>query len=225
MSKPPLDVFDAIISTRAVRRFRDDPVTDDEISHCIRAAVHGPSGGNIQPWQFLAVTDAELKRGIGDVYRRAYDRYEATLLKVRPPSSSLDEEAAFVRMVRASRHLADHMGRIPAMVLVLMPSISMTLEDPQGPLDVGTPYASVYPAVQNFMLAARGLGIGTTLTTVYRIYQSEVRALCGVPERYEIIALIPMGRPAGAFGPGRRRAPERVTHWNRFGAKREPPPA
>jgi nitroreductase len=71
------------------------------------------------------------------------------------------------------------------------------------------------------MLAARGLGIGTTLTTVYRIYQDEVRALCAVPPRYEIVALVPMGRPArGRFPVGRRRPPTQVTHWERFGARR-----
>jgi len=101
-----------------------------------------------------------------------------------------------------------------------MPNISMTLADAEGPLDVGTPFASVYPAVQNLMLAARGLGIGTTLTTVYRIYQDEVRKICGISERYEIVALVPMGRPVRPFRVGRRRPAEQVTHWDRFGAKR-----
>lgn len=215
-----LDVFEAIETTRAVRRYADEPVTDDEILRCIDAAVRGPSGGNIQPWQFLAVTDPELKRGIGAVYRRAYARYEPTVLKLRQPLKDAEDEAAFQRTLAASRHLAEHMGDAPALVLVLMPNISMTLEDAEGPLDVGTPFASVYPAVQNFMLAARGLGIGTTLTTVYRIYQDEVRTLCAIPSRYEIVALIPMGRPRGKFGRGRRRPGAQVTSWNRFGERR-----
>lgn len=215
-----LDVFEAIETTRAVRRYTDEPVTDDEILRCIHAAVHGPSGGNIQPWQFLAVTDPAIKRGIGEIYGRAYGRYEPTVLKLRQPLKDAEDEAAFQRTLAASRHLATHMGDAPALVLVLMPNISMTLEDAEGQLDVGTPFASVYPAVQNFMLAARGLGIGTTLTTVYRIYQDEVRALCAIPSRYEIVALIPMGRPRGKFGRGRRRPAAQVTHWNRFGEKR-----
>jgi nitroreductase len=215
-----VDVFEAIETTRAVRRFGAEPVTDDEILRCIDAAVRGPSGGNIQPWQFLAVTDPALKRAIGDVYRRAYARYEPAVLKVRQPLKSAEDEAAFQRTLAASRHLAEHMGDAPALVLVLMPNISMTLRDEEGELDVGTPFASVYPAVQNFMLAARGLGIGTTLTTVYRIHHDEVRTLCGIPDRYEIVALIPMGRPQGKFGRGRRRPAAQVTHWNRFGEKR-----
>jgi hypothetical protein len=94
------------------------------------------------------------------------------------------------------------------------------LADVEGALDVGTPFTSVYTAVQNFMLAARGRGIGTTLTTVFRIYQDEVRTICEIPSRFEIIALILMGRPRGTFRRGRRRPAEQLTHWNRFGNKR-----
>lgn len=215
-----MDLFEAIETTRAVRRFTDAPIGDDEILTCIRAATQAPSGGNIQPWQFVVVKDPQTKRAVGDVYRRAYDRYEPALLRAMPPFRSEDDRARFERMRRASRHLADTMGEAPALVLVLMPNISMTLQDEQGSLDVGTPFASVYPAVQNFMLAARGLGIGTTLTTAYRIYQDDVRTICGIPERYEIVALIPMGRPQRGFTVGRRRPAEQLTHWDRFGNKR-----
>ena len=214
-----MDLFEALETTRAIRRFTDAPVTDEEMRTCIRSATQAPSGGNIQPWQFLVVRDVEAKRAIADVYRRAYDRYEPALMRLRPPARSPEEEASFQRMARASRHLAEHLGEVPVLVLVLMPNISMTLEDDQGPLDVGTPFASVYPAVQNLMLAARGLGIGTTLTTVYRIYQDEVRAICAIPERYEVVALVPMGRPRVPFRAGRRRPAEQVTHWDRFGNK------
>src|SRR5947207_12684215 len=161
-----------------------------------------------------------MGRSFCHVSRRANDHYELALRRARGQARAPEEEASFERMAHASRHLAEHLGEAPALVLVLMPNISMTLHDDQGPLDVGTPFASVYPAVQNLMLAARGLGIGTTLTTVYRIYQDEVRAICGIPERYEIVALVPMGRPLHPFRVGRRRPAEQVTHWDRFGAKR-----
>jgi nitroreductase len=80
----------------------------------------------------------------------------------------------------------------------------------------------VFPAVQNFILAARGFGIGTTLTCVYRIHQEEVRKLCDIPESFEIVAILPMGRPKGRFGVAPRRPAEAVTHWDRFGNKRKP---
>jgi nitroreductase len=88
-------------------------------------------------------------------------------------------------------------------------------------MDIGRLDASVYPAVQNFCVAARALGIGTALTTVIRIHTAEVLGALGVPEgRFEIAALVPMGRPAGRFGIAPRRPAETVTHWNQWGDKR-----
>ena len=214
-----MELDEAIMTMRAIRRYTDEPVTRDEIKHCLRLANQGPSGGNIQPWQLLVVDDEATKGAVAEVYRRAYDRYEPALLGVLPPFRSEADEETFMKGIRASRHLADHLHEAPAMVLFLMPSISMTLTDADGDLDVGTPYASIYPAVQSFMLAARGLGIGTTLTTVYRIYQDDLRAALEIPERYEIIALVPMGRPRGSFGIASRRPVEKLTHWNRFGTR------
>lgn len=215
-----VDLFEALHTTRSVRRFTAEPVSEADVRTCIAAAVQAPSGGNIQPWQFVVVTDPAIRKTLGDVYRRAYDRYEPALLKAKPPARTPEDERSFARMAAASRHLAEHLAEVPVLVLVLMPNISMTLADRDGPLDVGTPFASVYPAVQNLMLAARGLGLGTTLTTVYRIYQDDVRAACGIPPRYEVVALVPIGHPQRPFRPGRRRPAEQVTHWDRFGTRR-----
>jgi nitroreductase len=215
-----VDLFEALQTTRAVRRFTNEPVTDEEIVTCIRAAMQAPNGGNIQPWQFVVVTDTEAKRAIGGVYRRAYDRYEPAARAATPPFRSEEDAARHARNSRSARHLADHIGDAPAMVLVLMPIIPWGFDDAEGHMDIGPLYASVYPAVQNFMLAARGLGIGTTLTTVFRIYHDVVRKLLDIPDRYEIAALIPMGRPRGNFGVAPRRPADQLTHWNRFGNKR-----
>ena len=87
-------------------------------------------------------------------------------------------------------------------------------------MDIGPLYASAYPAVQNFCIAARALGIGTALTTVIRIHTAEVAADLGIPANYEIVALVPMGRPAGKFGVAYRKPVEAVTHWNAWGEKR-----
>lgn len=214
-----MDLLEGIMTTRAMRRFTAEPIDRADIETCIRAAVQGPSGGNIQPWQFLVVQDEGVRATLGDIYRRAYDRYEKVLLASLPPFRSPEDEASFHRTAAASRHLAEHLAEVPVLVLVLMPDISMTMQDAEGDLDVGTPYASVYPAVQNLMLAARALGIGTTLTTVFRIHQDEVRAACGIPDRYQVVALVPMGRPAGRFGVARRRPPQTITHWDHFGNK------
>jgi nitroreductase len=217
-----VDLYEGLLTTRAMRRFTDDPVTDMEIETCLRAAVQAPSGGNIQPWQFLVVRDAEARASLGDIYRRAYDRYERTLLRVVAPFKNPDAQASWDRTVRASRHLAEHLGEAAALVLFLMPDVDLTLRDDEGPMDIGTTYASVYPAVQNFMLAARGLGIGTALTTVYRIHHDEVRAVCDVPDGFQVVALVPMGRPRGQFGVAPRKPWHAVTHWDRWGNRRAP---
>jgi nitroreductase len=215
-----VDAIEAIMTLRAIRRFTGEPVTEDEVLTCLRAARQAPSGGNIQPWQFLVVRDQGTREALGEIYRRAYARYEPAMLAATPPFRDEAEAERHRRTVESARHLAEHLAGAPVIVLFLMPNISMTLHDAEGPLDVGTPYASLYPAVQNFMLAARALGIGTTLTTVIRVYQDEARQLLGIPDRYEIAALVPMGRPRGRFGVAPRKPLSAITHWDRFGNRR-----
>ena len=216
-----MDLIEGLMTTRAMRRYTGEPIEEEDIIVCLRAALQAPSGGNIQPWQFLVVTDPAKRAQLGDIYRRAYTRYEAAMLPTVPPFRDEPSKAAFDRTIAASRHLADHLGEAPLILLFLMPAISMTLHDEAGELDVGTPYASLYPAVQNFMLAARALGLGTTLTTVHRIYQDQVRALFEIPDRLEIPALVPVGRPTGKFGIAPRKPLEKLTHWNTFGNRRD----
>ena len=105
-------------------------------------------------------------------------------------------------------------------MLFLLPNIPWTPHDDEGPMDIGPLYASVYPAVQNFMLAARGLGIGTALTTVIRVVHDELRAALSIPDSFEVAALVPMGRPAGHFGVARRKPVEVLTHWDTYGNRR-----
>ncbi len=214
-------MLDGIMTTRAMRRFSDEPVSDADLWTCLRAAVQAPSGGNIQPYQFLVVTDEGKKAALADLYRRAWARYS----RVIQPTEFRSEEArrAWERNQGASTHLAENLEHVPVLVLVLMPSIDMTVEDDEGPMPVGPVHASVYPAVQNLMLAARSLGLGTTMTTLHRVYEDEVRGLLAIPERYEVLALIPVGHPTGRWGvaPRPRRA-EQITSWDDFGNKRSP---
>jgi nitroreductase len=214
-----VDAIEAILTTRAIRRFSDRPVDRSDIETCLRAAQQAPSGGNVQPQQYVVVTDPTLRAAIGALYQRAYHRYERAL----PEPAAFDDEAkaaAWRRTRDASRHLADHLGDVPVLVLFLQPIVPWGAEDDDGPMDIGRLDASVYPAVQNFCLAARSLGLGTALTTVIRIHAAEVLALLGVPNRsdgrprFEIAALVPVGHPTGSFGVAPRKAAESVTHWN-----------
>jgi len=215
-----MDLEEALLTTRAMRRFTDEPVDEEDVRAILRAAVQAPSGGNIQPYQFLVVTDPDLREAIGELYLRAWRRYSPAVAAITPPARDEAASAAWERNVRASDDLARSLGRVPVLVLVLMPKISMVVTDDEGEMDVGPTYASVYPAVQNLVLAARARGLGTCLTTVYRIHENEVRALCGVPDRYEVVALLPLGHPRGRWGVAPRRPAESLTSWNRFGERR-----
>jgi nitroreductase len=215
-----IEAIDAIMTTRAIRRFTGEDVTEGELRTCLAAAQQAPSGGNVQPQQYVVVTDAATRAEIGRWYRAAFDRYERTL-----PDASAFEDAAqaasWERTRRLSRHLADHIGEAPALVLFLQPLIPWTPSDDDGEMDIGRLDASVYPAVQNFCVAARSLGLGTALTTVIRIHTAEVLAALGVPDgRFEIAALVPVGRPVGTFGVAPRRPAAAVTHWDRWGERR-----
>jgi len=220
-----IDPIEAILTTRAIRRYTADPVSDADIETCLRAAQQAPSGGNVQPQQYVVLTDPAQRAEIADWYRRAFDRYERSLPE---PSSFADEnQAASWRRTRdASRHLADHLQEVPVLVLFLQPIIPWGSSDEEGAMDIGRLDASVYPAVQNFCLAARALGLGTALTTVIRIHAAEVLAALGVPSnadgsaRYEIAALVPVGYPAGRFGVAPRKPSTAVTHWNTWKNKR-----
>ena len=220
-----MDLFDSMMTQKSIRRYTDEPVTEAEILQCLRAAIQAPNGGNSQPWQWLVVTDAEKRREIGAIYKRAWDRYWPAITRDAELPDSEEERERGMRTARSALHLSEHMGEAPAMVLLLGHAEykSFQLMDDEGPVDIGhTYYTSLVPALQNFMLAARGLGIGTCLTTLFRIHQDEIRSVCGIPDEYEIEALVPMGRPRGNFGVAPRRPVETVTSWETFGAYRNP---
>lgn len=216
-----MDLYHALLTTRAMRRLSDDPVDDATIQRILRAAVQAPSGGNIQPYQFLVVTEQAVKDELAGIYLKAHERYEPAIARYVPPFKDDAAKARHERNWAATDHLARNLGAVPAMILVLVPKISMAIEDDEGTMDVGPVYASVYPAVQNLILAARAEGLGTTLTTVFRIYEDEVREACGIPDRYEVVALLPLGVPTGRWGVAKRRPAEAMTSWNRFGEKRD----
>jgi nitroreductase len=214
------ETIESIMTTRAMRRYTAEAVTDDEVRTCLRAAQQAPSGGNVQPQQYLVVTDPAQRAVVAECYRLSYDRYEAAM---PGPTSFRDdaERALWERGRGRSRHLADHLADVPVLVFFLQPLIPWGGRDTDGPLDIGRLDASVYPAVQNFCLAARSLGLGTAFTTVIRLRSDEVLAALGVPEgKFEIAALIPLGHPVGNFGVAPRKPADAVTHWDTWGDRR-----
>jgi len=215
-----MDALETLMTTRSMRRYTDEPVSVADIETCLAAAQQAPSGGNVQPQQYVVVTDDDTKARLAHWYLKAYDRYEKAL----PGPRDTSDEATMKLWRRGrelARDLAEHLAEIPVLVVFLQPLIPWGGQDDEGPLDIGRLDASVYPAVQNFCLAARSLGLGTAYTTVIRVYGDEALAELGVPEgRYEIAALIPVGHPVGKFGVAPRKPFLAVTHWDGWGNKR-----
>lgn len=193
-----MDVFEAIRTTRAMRRLDPDrDVSDADVRTIVEAATKGPSGGNAQPVRWLVVRDAALRRRLGEIYKEAWAPVsEAYRGRTRAGSST-------ARVLNSADHLGEHMGEAPVIVIPCAP---------------GAADASVYGAVQNLMLAARALGLGTTLTTVHRMREAEVRETLGIPDEVNTWAMIPVGYPLGRWGEARRLVYAEVTYWDRWGA-------
>jgi nitroreductase len=202
-----IGLFEAIYSQRQITRYRSDPVPREAIEKLIDAATKAPNGGNHQPWEFIVITDRDLIAKVGQIYREAW---LGALGATPPPNES--------SVYRAARYLAHHMPEVPAMILVCADHTrGSTPYTPGEPIVRGRYASSIWLAVQNLFLAARSLGIGTRLTTAHLRREEEVKALLGIPDHVETMALIPLGYPQGRFGPTSRRPAREVTSYNRYG--------
>jgi nitroreductase len=200
---PSVDVFEAIATTRAMRRLDvDRPVADADLLAIVEAATKGPSGGNSQPTRWLVVRDPDRKRQVGEIYLACWQSVRGYYAE----RAETDENSR--RVLRSADHLADNMHRVPAMIVPACRG-----DESQA--------SSVFGAVQNLCLAARALGRGTTLTTVHRMREAEVKQVLGVPDEVVTWALIPIGYPLGRWGEAKRRPVREVAYWD---AWRQPPP-
>ena len=213
-----MDAMDAILTTRAMRRYSDAPVPDELLMQCLEAAQQAPSGGNVQPQQYVVVRSPEVRHALAGIYRQAFERYEKCLPE--PVFRSEHDRLTYERTRKASQDLAQTIGDVPVHVLFLQPIIPWGFHDEEGVVDIGRLDGSVYPAVQNFCIAARSLGLGTAFTTVIRVYQAEALEVIGADlERFEIAAHIPVGYPTGNFGRAPRKDVRRSIHLDRYGER------
>jgi len=202
-----IGLFEAIYTLRAMRRLKPDPVPQELVEKVLDAAIRAPSTRNLQPWRFIVIRDPALKEAIARYYRDAWEKAFGS----RTPADA--EEA---RLIRSGTYLAQHLAQVPVLILVCLEGDRVR----QGRARLSL-YASVFPAVQNLLLAARGLGLGTTLTTIWRAHEEEIKGLLGIPRDVEAVALIPLGYPQEPFRPNRRRPLAEVTYYERWG-RREP---
>jgi len=200
------DLFEIMTTTRSMRRLKPDPVPDELIRKILEAGVAAPSGGNMQRWRFLVVTDPQVKKTVGGYYKRAWDEVVSPRYRSGEPAPGTSAER-FKRMLDAAQYLADHIHEAPVWIIPCM----------GGGAGARTSGSSVYPAVQNMLLAARALGLGATLTTLYLNFENEVDAALGLPSDVHSYALLPIGYPMGRFGPVRRVPLAEVVYGDQWG--------
>lgn len=209
-----LGVFEAIYSARALRKFKPDPVPEAVITQVLDAAIRAPSAGNAQNWAFIVVRDAEQRRKLGAIYRKASEIASAMYAARGRPAHLTEQQ--FRRFMTSGAYLWDHMGDAPVILLVcqvrpMLPSPDALAPTVRNIFAREQAYterirgASIYPAVQNIILACRALGLGTTITTNHIRCEDEVKSVLNIPDDVQTFAMMPIGYPQGAFGPVQRR--------------------
>jgi nitroreductase/alkylhydroperoxidase family enzyme len=212
-----LDLYDAASTTRAVRRLRPDPIPEETLRRVLRAASWAPSGGNLQPWHVIAVRDPVRKKGLAELYRAEWAIYAAARRTLLAPLPE-DVRAPAERMLAAGDHLAAHWQDTPVVAAFCFHPDRVHVTDAALGRTSVVGGASLYPAVQNLLLACRAEGLGCVLTTLLCAREREVRELLEIPEPWGTCAFVPIGWPErGGHGPLSRRPVEQVVFADRFG--------
>jgi nitroreductase len=223
---PEIELFDAIYSARALRRLKPDPVPEDIITRILDAAIRAPSAGNAQNWLFIIVRDAGRRRQLGVIYRKASD-IASEMYKARGRPAHMTEDQ-YRRLMTSGAYLWDHMGEAPVLLIPCSrdratparaawpPSLDAMYERELA-YEQRIRGASIYPAVQNIILACRAFGLATLITTNHIRCEDEVKALLDVPSEVSTYALMPIGYPQGKFGPLARMPVSEVAYAERWG--------
>jgi nitroreductase len=210
MSDSGIDLLTGLATTRSIRRYRPDPIPTEDLDAILWAASRAPSGSNRQPFRFLVLTDGEharrVKSMLGQAFRAGWSSKRTT--DGFDDGSGHDPESPKARQARAMQEYVDSFESTPVVVLVCLERY----RDPN-------PYegASVYPACQNLLLAARALGYGGALTMWHLGVEKELREELSIPEHVALSACITLGRPRGSHGPVRRRPLRELTYLDRWG--------
>jgi nitroreductase len=195
-----MQIGEAMFSQRSIRRFRPDPIPMADIELILEAAAKAPNGGNRQPGRFLVLTDRNVIREFARLYHEAW---WAKRRDEKQPWTSRDQIPPDQRGSVAAARLADEIQDTPCIILAFSTGKGQA--------------SSVIPGVQNLMLAARALGIGSLPTTLHPQVMQRVHELLGVPPEMDFHLCIPLGYPRGNFGPTQRRPTAETTYLNRWG--------
>jgi nitroreductase len=221
-----IGLFEAMYSARALRRLKPDPVPDEILTKIIDAAIRAPSAGNSQHWVFVVVRDPELRRKLGLIYRKASGIAKAIYEERGRPAHMTEDQ--YQRMMSSGAYLWEHMGEAPVLLVpclrdrpappreTLPPALQAIYEEELVYND-RIRGASIYPAVQNIILACRALGLSTLITTNHIRREGEVKTLLGIPHGVLTYALMPIGYPEDKFGPVKRRSVSEVAYTDSWG--------
>jgi nitroreductase len=197
-----LTLFEALRTTRAIRRLKPDPVPDELIRKICEAGTFAPSGGNRQPWLFIAVTEPGRKRYIADCYRSIFDAYIAPAVEAALDPEFPDRKR---RNIKAAMYLAEHMHEAPVLLVVA------------GWKRRGEPQLqSLFPAIQNILLACRAVGLGASLTTAHIGQGREIDSYLNLSPETPSCALIPIGWPIGKYGTPPRKSIDQCLFFERY---------
>jgi nitroreductase len=212
MTKPEsltMPIEDAMRTQRAIRRIKSDPVDDDLVLHILELAMKAPTGSNAQNWEFIVVKDHEVKARLARLNRQAFRIYGAIGRRVVQRRG--DEKG--LRTFKAAKWQADHFGEVPVIVVACLKGPVL----PWPSVAVSTAYGSIFPAVQNLLLAARAAGLGAALVTLPLWSKYLARRALGLPWNVTPCAVIPLGWPIGKYGPTTRRPIEELVSLDRYG--------
>jgi nitroreductase len=214
-----IGLFEAMYECRAIRYLKPDPVPDELVKRILDAAIRAPSGSNRQAWHFLVVKDAATKKQLQQWYQQAFDAY-ASMMESVPPRPGVSEET-MTRVKTSAAHLAEHLHQAPVLIVPLLVNEQGRVSGDGGIQDLArkSQYSSIYPAVQNILLACRALGLGACLTTLHLVHEADAAKLLGLPANVETMCLIPIGWPAAKFGPVKRVPVEEVSSLDRWGRR------
>jgi nitroreductase len=195
------DFFDVVSRQRACRDFGDEPLSDGDIARVLEAATYAPSAENRQPWEFIVVRDAANRAAIGELTRRAWETSGRAFSEGRLDPNMLAD---------VDRGATGGIAAAPVQIVVCA--------DVQRGLEPTVP-SSIFPAVQNLLLAATAAGLGSALTTITVSYRDELRSLLALPEHVLPVAVVPLGHPARQLGRPRRDRFDSHTHVERYGTR------
>ena len=195
-------LLEGMRTARAIRRLSSAPVPAGLIRKVCEAGTFAPSGGNRQPWIFLAVTEPERRAWVAERYRRGFHAYIAPALEA---AKAPGYPEARRRNMRAALHLADHLHEAPVHLFVA----GWTRRgEAQG--------QALFPCIQNVLLACRAVGLGASLTTLHITFHAEIDAYLGLPPEQPSCAMLPIGWPLGKYGRPPRRSVDECLFWEHY---------